>query len=466
MKTIFTLLSFFLFFSTQAQYTIDWTNAPMNPIPVEYNLNHFNLVGSVKSQLETIEGLDFDYYFDENGRVSQSGGSFGVIDYSYNSKGFLVGQKSSTTSFTFKNNDLGFVIDEKWTNSLYGYTGQNIYEYNEKGLFSKKTEITSKQTIIRNFTYDNFNRIVRKEASSEGKNFQTVTYAYSKEKKLLRIDEKDDNVHTGGELTMHYFDSHGEVRPPMLENYPIYDSRGNKTSDWDEKYNLYYNVRTFSYYSDTTCHTGNCINGWGLIKTPNGNYEGFFVNGKREGFGLYSWTDGGQYVGLWANDVMEGLGRYQKAAIIIFGEFKNNQLHGRGYKVANGKATIGIYENDVIKEEYTYVATGKTTGCTGGDCESKFGKVLLANGEWFEGFFRSGKMFFGDYHLANGDSYQGMFDSDGTFSGMGRMIKKDGSFYGGMFSKNKLNGKSYFKNPAGTAVLVGEWQQGTFIKPM
>ena len=163
---------------------------------------------------------------------------------------------------------------------------------------------------------------------------------------------------------------------------------------------------------------------------------------------------------------MEGLGRYQTATTTIFGEFKNNQLQGRGYKVNNGKAVIGIYENDVVKEEYTYSATGKTTGCIAGECESKFGKIIMENGEWFEGFFRSGRMFFGDYHMANGDSYQGMFGPDRTFTGMGRMIKKDGSFYGGMFSKNKLHGKSYFKNPAGTAVLVGEWGQGTLLRPL
>lgn len=463
MKTLFTLLFSFLVLSAQGQYIIDLVNAPKNPIPVEYTLNHFKLAGPVERQFEKVGGFDIEYKFDKKGRVSYSGGTFENMYYTYDTKGFLIGQKNSNATFTFKYNDLGFTIDKKWINGEE--SGQSIYEYNEKGLYSRKKEISPKGTEITNFTYDDYNRIIKQESLKDGVVVKEITCTYSNMKKLLQVVETViDKTNGTGESNYYFFDSYREVANPLFGYIPLYDSWGNKTADFDEEYKVYDNQRTYSYYSDTTCYSGNCADGWGLIKTPNGNYEGFFVNGKREGFGLYSWADGGQYVGLWKNDVMEGLGRYQKGTTTIFGEFSNNKLEGRGYKVYEGKAAIGIYENDLIKEEYNFVANGNSTGCIGGDCETKYGKKILPNGEWFEGFFKDGKMYFGDYKKSNGDSYQGMFGPDGTFTGMGRMITANGSFYAGMFSKNKLDGKSYFKNPAGTAVLAGQWKQGEFVK--
>jgi len=465
MKTLLALLLSFQFVYAQAQYKKDWANAPANPLPVDYTLNHFNLWGPVKSKLESIAYMSFNYYFDEKGRVSHYGET--VLDkeeYSYDAKGFLIERKSMMATNTFKNNELGFVIEENWKNS--SYTGQNIFEYNDKGLFSKQTEITFKNTITRNYMYDNYNRIVKEESSSEGKVFLTKTYTYSKEGNFLKVIETTKSENSEDQILVKYFDSQGNSLGKNTDLEVVKDTYGNLLYLRDKNSQKIYSERAITYYSNSSCYSGNCKNGWGLSKTPDGNYEGFFVNGKREGFGLYTWADGGQYVGSWINDVMEGLGRYQNATTTIFGEFTNNKLNGRGYKVANGKAMIGIFENDVLKEEYTYAANGKSSGCIGGDCESKFGKIILPNGEWFEGFFRSGKMYIGDYKMANGDSYQGMFGPDRTFTGMGRMQTKDGSFYGGMFSKNKLDGKSYFKNPAGTGVLVGEWKLGEFVKPL
>jgi hypothetical protein len=271
-------------------------------------------------------------------------------------------------------------------------------------------------------------------------------------------------VNNDDEFLSHYFDARGNDMWSENDRELVYDSMGNNTKLIDKKTGAVISEFTLAYYPYTDCYSGDCKNGWGLVKTPNGNYEGFLVDGKREGFGLYTWADGSQYTGSWENDVMEGLGKYQSPTMIIFGEFKNNKLVGRGYKIANGKAVIGIYENDEIREVYPYEANGNTTGCVGGDCESKFGKIVMPNGDWFEGFFKSGKMYFGDYKKANGDSYQGMFSPFGKYTGFGRLVKADGSFYGGIFIENELDGKGYFKNPAGTAELIGQWEKGKLVK--
>ena len=462
MKTSLSFFLLFLFFSAQAQYHIDWLNAPKNPIPVKYTLNHFNLVGAVKSQHEKIGGFDVEYYFNESGRVSHTGGTFGKMEYNYDTKGFIIGQKNSNSTYTYKNNDLGFVIDEKWTNS--GKSGQTIYEYNEKGLFSKKTESSSNKTTVTNFIYDDNNRIQKQESSSEGLTSQTISYTHTKEGNFLKVTVATDNVDSNDDYRVHYFDSHGEVENPILGSKPVYDSRGNKVFDHDELYNLYTNARTYSYYSETTCYTGDCVNGWGFIKSSNGNYEGFFQDGKRIGFGQFVWADGGQYIGAWANDLLEGFGMYQSTTITMYGEFKNNKLHGKGYKIYNGNTEIGIFEDGLIKEQFTYNPTGKEIGCVNGNCESKFGQLIMANGDWFEGFFQDGKMLIGEYQFANGDNYQGMIGSDGSLSGMGKLIKKNGDFYGGMFSKNVPNGKIFYRNSSGTALLIGEWEKGKFVK--
>jgi hypothetical protein len=154
MKTAITLCVLFLFLSTQAQYIKDWANAPMNPIPVQYTLNHFNLLGPVQSQNESVGSLSFDYYFDNNGCVSESGGSSDIKNYTYDTQHLLIGTIDIYSTHTFTNNNLGLTVHDEWNHN--GHKGQNIYEYNLKGLFSKKTEISYSQTIVRSYIYDNY----------------------------------------------------------------------------------------------------------------------------------------------------------------------------------------------------------------------------------------------------------------------------------------------------------------------
>ena len=39
------------------------------------------------------------------------------------------------------------------------------------------------------------------------------------------------------------------------------------------------------------------------------NYEGFFVRGKRSGYGEYEWANGSSYKGQWLDDQMNGIGQ-------------------------------------------------------------------------------------------------------------------------------------------------------------
>lgn len=77
----------------------------------------------------------------------------------------------------------------------------------------------------------------------------------------------------------------------------------------------------------TGCIKGNCINGKGTFKWPNGDrYEGDWVNGQRTGQGKYFYSSGGG---------------------VYTGEWKNNNRHGEGTMIWNdGVKQVAIWEMD------------------------------------------------------------------------------------------------------------------------
>ena len=55
-------------------------------------------------------------------------------------------------------------------------------------------------------------------------------------------------------------------------------------------------------------------NGLGTYKWPNGDeYKGEWSNGKQNGEGTLTWSNGDYYVGEWLNDKRSGLGTFIKA---------------------------------------------------------------------------------------------------------------------------------------------------------
>ena len=54
------------------------------------------------------------------------------------------------------------------------------------------------------------------------------------------------------------------------------------------------------------------LSGYGTMKCYShggDNYEGFFVKGKRSGYGEYEWANGSSYKGQWLDDQMNGIGQ-------------------------------------------------------------------------------------------------------------------------------------------------------------
>ncbi len=128
---------------------------------------------------------------------------------------------------------------------------------------------------------------------------------------------------------------------------------------------------------ETGCISGLCENGKGVYVYTNGfKYQGNFVNGNREGYGLLTGADGESYDGMWADDNFNGQGTYiwsngakytgewkngvQDGYGIFFytngdkytGYFKNNKFSGKGkYTWADGSVQEGTYENGEFVEQ-------------------------------------------------------------------------------------------------------------------
>ncbi len=214
------------------------------------------------------------------------------------------------------------------------------------------------------------------------------------------------------------------------------------------------------------CVDGDCQNGWGKYQYDNGYYDGFWRNGKKEGYGLYKWDGIGKYIGTWQNDNMNGYGVYiADNNDNIIGEYKNGQLNGLGITVTGDKWDQGIFYDGNISTHYDFFSTGNDTGCTAGDCENKYGKFKWSNGDTFTGFFKNGKLHMGTYSFASGDKYSGMFNSDNQFHGMGRFFFADDAYYGGEWRNGKYDGRGYYHNSS-LEQKIGEWSNGTLIKKM
>ena len=165
-----------------------------------------------------------------------------------------------------------------------------------------------------------------------------------------------------------------------------------------------------------TCLKGNCINGYGECKFPNGDlYKGDFKNSKLHGRGILEMSNGDKYLGDWVNQYRQGSGK------LIF---------------ANGDEYLGAFAQDKF--------SGK-------------GTMTYANGDRYEGFWLANKPDGeGTLHYASGARYEGQF-KDGVFEGQGTMTYADGARYAGLWKNNKRHGEGTLTTATGET-LTGLWE--------
>jgi hypothetical protein len=218
--------------------------------------------------------------------------------------------------------------------------------------------------------------------------------------------------------------------------------------------------------SNSGCISGNCTNGWGKYQYEGGYYDGFWTNGKKQGYGLYKWDGIGKYIGNWENDTMSGYGAYiADNDDNVVGEYRNGKLNGRGYTVVGDTWSYGWFTDGNLTDTYSYYKNDVSVGCTSGDCQNKYGYYVYSNGDYFAGFFKNGKKYLGTYTFADGNKYSGMFNTDEQYHGTGRFFFVSGAYYGGEWRNGKYHGRGYYHN-SDLVSQIGEWSDGTLVKKL
>jgi hypothetical protein len=168
------------------------------------------------------------------------------------------------------------------------------------------------------------------------------------------------------------------------------------------------------------CISGDCENGSGVFAYANGaRFEGEFQEGKPNGNGKFFYEDESTYDG----SVKEGL------------------YHGTGTLItAAGKKQSGRWE------EGSFISNDEissTTGCVSGNCNDGYGKMVMENGNAYEGNWKNGK-FHGHGTL---EKYDGAIIKGNWF---------EGEFAaGGQTSDVSSIANNSFKRPKVFAVVVG-----------
>lgn len=239
------------------------------------------------------------------------------------------------------------------------------------------------------------------------------------------------------------------------------------------------------------------FHGKGKLATLEFDYEGNFVEGKKEGFGKITYKNKDTYTGEFKADQYHGQGtiNYFEKKESFKGEFENNVFRkglytyssGDTYEgewkgsVRNGKgkytwANGNVYEGDFINNERTGIGkyTWKSTGdIFEGDWKAGMraghGKSTSKNGDVYEGdWFDDKRNGHGKLTLVSGAIYEGNW-KDNKKNGAGKQSFTDGRIYEGEWKDNEHSGfgKLTWRNGD---FYEGEWKdskfhgQGTFIK--
>lgn len=231
------------------------------------------------------------------------------------------------------------------------------------------------------------------------------------------------------------------------------------------------------------CVYGDCQNGYGRYVYSNGNtYEGDWVEGKREGYGLYIWDDnaffGGEFDGL-----RHGKGMYKEdASGELRGYWKNDAYNGNDIVIneANSDekfdnilddqlALSDINDLNQLLDDRDFLISLRdvpNSHCVWGDCENGLGVYVNAEENWiyfgtFADDIRNGMGTF--KWFAEGDlghAYHGTFIS-GYRAGIGTYYFPNGNRYYGEWSSGNRHGQGAFFFADGSN-MCGNWENGDF----
>lgn len=177
----------------------------------------------------------------------------------------------------------------------------------------------------------------------------------------------------------------------------------------------------FTTENDETKTTSRGYTGKAVAQYPNGDvYEGYYVEGVREGFGIYRYASNNEkYEGEWKKNLKDGIGRMNYAdGGDYYGFWENGRRHGEGvFTYKNGDMYSGWWKFG--EKEGTGTYTFKSTG-------------MKLFGEWTAGQITQGKWIY-----PNGMYYEGGF-SNNKPKGDGKWVFKNGNVLSGMYDQKEV----------------------------
>ncbi|XP_051139418.1 uncharacterized protein LOC127257134 [Andrographis paniculata] len=162
-------------------------------------------------------------------------------------------------------------------------------------------------------------------------------------------------------------------------------------------------------------HKGRC-NGSGVYNYfGNGRYEGDWIDGRYDGYGIESWARGSRYRGQYRQGLRHGYGVYKfYTGDTYAGEWCNGQSHGIGVQTcADGSCCIGEFKCGVKHGLgcYHFRNGDRYAGEYFGDKIHGFGVYHFANGHYYEGSWHEGRrQGCGMYTFRNGETRCGEWD--------------------------------------------------------
>ncbi|XP_059633809.1 uncharacterized protein LOC132276412 isoform X2 [Cornus florida] len=167
-------------------------------------------------------------------------------------------------------------------------------------------------------------------------------------------------------------------------------------------------------------HRGKCSGSGVYYYYMSGRYEGDWVDGKYDGYGVETWARGSRYRGQYRLGLRHGFGVYRfYTGDVYAGEWSNGQSHGCGvHTCEDGSRYVGEFKWGV---------------------KHGLGHYHFRNGDTYAGEYFADKMHgFGVYRFANGHQYEGAWH-EGRRQGLGMYTFRNGETQSGHWQNGILD---------------------------
>lgn len=181
-----------------------------------------------------------------------------------------------------------------------------------------------------------------------------------------------------------------------------------------------------------------------------GTYTGKCVNGFAHGYGVAKHSAGKEsYQGTFSRGLPHGQGKFTMAGDIIIGRFVNGKLNGKGkITFSNGDSYMGGFHSD-SKHGYGVYRSNKGKNAFKGNYRygKRHGKgqLIFDDGEVITGNWAGGKLNgYAVHKMKSGNVYKGTFRNN-LRHGKGHMLSKNGKRVSGIWTDGKVSGGEAFE---------------------